>query len=239
MLKGKIRAVFLAFLVLTLLLPACSKPPAQEVSAPPEGNAEATLPEKNETPPEKKTGIDPLTGTRWRRKSFPIGTWRSPSTTFALPSQSGVSQAGVVYEMDAEGGITRLLCIFNDYSVEKIGSVRSARHYFLDYAFSHDPLFIHFGGSPQAYEYIKKTKAQELDGIYLEGSVFYRDKERIAAGYPREHTAFTGMEKILEGAKNAGYSMENKDTSRILTFRNGCFAKNRDQALEVEVPYNR
>lgn len=47
------------------------------------------------------------------------------NTNDALP-QYGVSRADVVYEVPAEGGITRLMPIFQDYSdIDKIGSVRS------------------------------------------------------------------------------------------------------------------
>ena len=50
--------------------------------------------------------------------------------------QSGVSQAEMIYEAQVEGGITRLMALFQDVDhVEKIGSIRSARHYYIDYHF--------------------------------------------------------------------------------------------------------
>ena len=52
----------------------------------------------------------------------------------AMP-QSGISQADITYEMLVEGGITRYMCVFKDYSnLEKLGPVRSARHYDGKYA---------------------------------------------------------------------------------------------------------
>ena len=69
----------------------------------------------------------------------------------ALP-QWGISQADIIYEMLAEGRITRLLAIFQDYSkIEYLASVRSARPYYLELALGHDALFVHAGGSPEAY----------------------------------------------------------------------------------------
>lgn len=44
----------------------------------------------------------------------------------------GLSHAGVYYEAPVEGGISRIMAIFEDYdSVERIGSVRSCRNYFI------------------------------------------------------------------------------------------------------------
>ena len=52
----------------------------------------------------------------------------------ALP-QSGIANAEVVYEAPVEGGITRLMGIFEDYQdVERIGSVRSCRNYYVYFA---------------------------------------------------------------------------------------------------------
>ena len=64
--------------------------------------------------------------------------------------QCGVQDAYLVYEIIAEGGITRMMAIYKDQDTSKVGSVRSARHYFLDYANENDAIFVHWGGSPQA-----------------------------------------------------------------------------------------
>ena len=52
----------------------------------------------------------------------------------ARPLQSGLQDAFIIYEMIVEGGITRYLALFQDTNTERIGSIRSARHYYLDYA---------------------------------------------------------------------------------------------------------
>lgn len=63
----------------------------------------------------------------------------------SLP-QSGVSQAEMIYEAQVEGGITRLLALFQDVdNVEKIGSVRSARHNYIDFANDNDAIYVHYG----------------------------------------------------------------------------------------------
>ena len=65
-------------------------------------------------------------------------------------SQSGLQDAYMVYEIVVEGGETRLMALFKGVNVDKIGPVRSASHYFVDYAMENDATYVHFGQSPQA-----------------------------------------------------------------------------------------
>lgn len=120
----------------------------------------------------------------------------------------GVQDAYIVYEIVAEGGITRMMAVYKDKDTAKIGSIRSARHYFIDYAEENDAIFIHWGGSPQAYSRIN-SGIDDLDGIALEGSVFFRDKT-LKRDY--EHTGFTSMENLKDYVDKNGYRTEtNKD----------------------------
>ena len=123
--------------------------------------------------------------------------------------QCGLKDAYLVYEIIAEGGITRMMALYKDKLPEKVGSVRSARHYFIDYAEENDAIFIHWGGSPQAYSRINKG-INDLDGIALEGSVFFRDRS-LRRDY--EHTGFVDLAKVKEYADNKGYT---RDTEKDL-----------------------
>ena len=123
--------------------------------------------------------------------------------------QCGLEDAYLVYEIVAEGGITRMMALFKDKLPEKIGSVRSARHYFIDYAEENDAIYIHWGGSPQAYSRIE-TGINDLDGIALEGSIFFRDKS-LDRDY--EHTGFVNLAKANESAEKKGYT---RDTEKDL-----------------------
>ena len=67
----------------------------------------------------------------------------------AMP-QAGLNDAYMVYEIIVEGGETRLMALFKGANLDKIGPVRSSRHYFLDYALENDAIYVHFGWSPQA-----------------------------------------------------------------------------------------
>lgn len=113
--------------------------------------------------------------------------------------QFSIAQADIVYEICAEGGITRMLALFQDISVVgSIGSIRSARPYYVELALGHDALFLHAGGSEQAYSDIKSKGVTAFDAVRggYEGTLFWRDQQRISNnGY--EHSVFTNGETAL------------------------------------------
>lgn len=117
----------------------------------------------------------------------------------ALP-QCGVSQADIIYEAPAEGGITRMMGVFQSVDgVGEIGTVRSARPYYVELAMGLDAIFLHAGGSPEAYSTIKKWGVSALDCVNgpYEGTLFWRDSFRCKnAGL--EHSVLTSGEKITE-----------------------------------------
>lgn len=114
--------------------------------------------------------------------------------------QSGIQDAYIVYEIIVEGGYTRLMALYKDKNLDRIGSVRSSRHYFLDYALENDAIYVHFGWSPQAESDIKKLGINNINFMSYDG--YTRDK---SLGLPLEHTAFTTTNNILEGANYYNY----------------------------------
>lgn len=117
--------------------------------------------------------------------------------------QSGFQDAYLVYEMQVEYGLTRLMAVYKDKNTERIGSVRSSRHTFLDYALENDAIYTHFGWSTLARQQIPNLGINNINGLYDAG--FWRDTDLINAGYAYEHTAFTNIAKIKEVAKNKGF----------------------------------
>lgn len=70
----------------------------------------------------------------------------------ALP-QTGIGSADVIYEMETEGGITRMMAVFSDYTkVPLVGPVRSARDQFIQFVLPLNAIFVHIGGSTYANE---------------------------------------------------------------------------------------
>lgn len=116
----------------------------------------------------------------------------------ALPQQ-GVGSADIIYEVPVEGGITRMLAVFQDISdVGTIGSVRSVRPYYLDLVQGLDGILIHAGGSDQAYSDIWSRGIDNVDGVNGSGEIFFRDPDRKAQGLDTEHTMVTTSELIAE-----------------------------------------
>ena len=114
--------------------------------------------------------------------------------------QAGLNKAYMVYEIIVEGGETRLMALFKGVDLDKIGPVRSARHYFIDYAMENDAIYVHFGQSPQAQSDIKKYSIDDINGISEDGTTFWRVKDKYAP-----HNAVTSTEKLLTSAKNKKY----------------------------------
>ncbi len=120
----------------------------------------------------------------------------------AVPNHAGLQDAYITYEIVVEGGLTRLMAVFKDQNTARIGSVRSSRHYYLDYVLENDAIYTHFGYSDIAKNDISALGINNVNGLTDSG--FFRDN---SLNVPYEHTAFTSMENILNVARNKGYRM--------------------------------
>lgn len=199
----KIRWMAAALILVILILPAgCAKKsspvPSENIGVKSDDNKSKgdSLSDFNTGPKVK----NPLTG-------LPMDVKYEKQRPFAVMieneyharPQSGLSNAPVVYEALAEGGITRFLAIFLGQELDEIGPIRSARPYFLDYAMEYDGVYIHYGASPQAYADIKKLKIDDIDGIY-DRITFWRDHSR------REpHNAYSSTPNMLKASEKRGY----------------------------------
>ncbi|MBR5543055.1 MAG: DUF3048 domain-containing protein [Oscillospiraceae bacterium] len=190
--KSKISVLLVLLLVLTLALSACKGTPSSD--EPFEYGPEIV----EEPEPEffsALTGLPVESEEDANRRPTAI---MINNIKKALP-QYGISNASIIFEALAEGGITRLLAVFDDLSdIPQIGTIRSARPYYLDFAQSVDAIYIHIGGSPEAYSQIKSRGMASFDLIEGKNNAMYwRDKGRIqSSGY--EHSVFTSGERLLE-----------------------------------------
>ncbi|MEE8886314.1 MAG: DUF3048 domain-containing protein [Eubacteriales bacterium] len=124
----------------------------------------------------------------------------------ALP-QSNISNADLLYEAEVEGSITRLMAVFQDPSAyEKIGPVRSARHYYIYMADDSDAIFTHFGWSPQAETIIEEQNLEHLNGLTDNSGAFFRTSDRVAP-----HNVYVNGSMLSQLAQSAGYSTTHAD----------------------------
>ena len=114
--------------------------------------------------------------------------------------QANLDKAYLVYEIVVEGGETRLMAVFKGQDLDKIGPVRSSRHYFLDYALENDAIYVHHGWSPQAESDISKLKVNNINGIQESSTNFWRVKDKSAP-----HNLFTSTDSILKIAERKEY----------------------------------
>ena len=147
--------------------------------------------------------------------------------------QAGLQDAYMVYEIVVEGGETRLMALFKGVNVDKIGPVRSARHYFLDYAMENDAIYVHFGQSPQAESDIKKYDIDDINGISEDGTTFWRVSDKAAP-----HNAVTSTEKLLKSAESKKYKTTSTETSVLNYVTNEVNLKDGESALKVTIPHS-
>jgi hypothetical protein len=161
---------------------------------------------KKEQKPEEKTSFPytfPLTGqgsdisTDGRAVAVMVN-----NHPLARP-QSGLNKADIVYEILAEGDITRFLAVFQSEKPENIGPVRSARKYYMEIAKGLNALYVNHGTSLEAENMIKSGYIDDLDGMFYDGTLFKRASFRKAP-----HNSYITYENILKGAKQKHYTME-------------------------------
>ncbi len=119
----------------------------------------------------------------------------------AMP-MSGVSYADVLYECVVEGSLTRMMGVFENYDdLEKIGSVRSCRNYFVYYALEFDAIYCHYGQSSYALPLLEQDNVNNLSGLAAIGdTVYYRTTDRVAP-----HNAYASAKGIKKGIEDMGY----------------------------------
>lgn len=131
--------------------------------------------------------------------------------------QSGLIYADLVYEIVAEGGITRFLAFFLTNTPEKIGPVRSTREYYLVLVKElSDAMIMHIGYSPQALVAIDTWPVRSLfrGGCESYPGCEWRDNPRNVA---YEHTAYVNGVKLRELGVDLGW--EGKGDIRTYTFK--------------------
>ncbi len=145
--------------------------------------------------------------------------------------QSGLDKANIVYEVLAEGGITRFLAIYYDQEAEEVGPVRSARPYFVSKSLEHQAIYVHVGGSEEAYNFIKEEKIDDINE-FVDFEPFWRTKDRTPP-----HNLYTSTLKLRKEANKLGYiEMIKKQEYQFETDRNERLTGRETDSIVI--PYN-
>ena len=132
----------------------------------------------------------------------PITAVMVENTPEARP-QSGLSQAGVVFEALTEGGISRFMALYQDQTPTNVGPVRSVRPYYIDWALGFDAPIAHDGGSPQALSDLTAWGAKNLDQMYNPGPY-----TRISSR-PAPHNLYASIPGLISLEASNGWTSSN------------------------------
>ena len=150
----------------------------------------------------------------------------------AMP-QAGLKEADLVYEIIVEGGETRLMLVFKDKNIDKIGPIRSSRHYFLDYALENDAIYVHYGWSPQARADIDTLGVNNINGIYESSSAFWRVTDKYSP-----HNVVTTTDNIMEIAERKGYRTTTDESPVLNYVTEEVNLENGKDATDITIPYS-
>ena len=208
----------------------------QEIESPKEPNDEKDSVDVIEEKPSKPEYVNPLTGLECTKQVYenrPTAIMMN-NIKQALP-QIGIANADVVYEVLEEGGITRLMALFKDYAdIPELGSIRSARDYYIDLSDAHDAIYVHCGGSTYAKAMISSRKTEDVDGLYMGN--FYRSKERLKT-MAYEHTLMISGEGLAKNIENKGYRTTS-DAAQPIKFSETAAAASGETAKHIEIPFS-
>lgn len=126
----------------------------------------------------------------------------------ARPYQFGLQNAELIYEAVAEGGITRFLAVFHGRDADKIGPVRSARVYYIQWALEFPAYYAHIGGASTAgspaniNNYILANKVLSLNQFRLGSATFtYGGDVHFRGGAVLSHINYTSMKKLWQAGE--------------------------------------
>lgn len=117
--------------------------------------------------------------------------------------QSGIKDAGVVYEAIAEGGITRFMAVFQEAKPQFIGPVRSVRLYYAQWAKPYNCSIAHAGGAADALALIRDPANGYRDiDEFSNTSAYWRQSGRYAP-----HNLYTSFERLDALNSSKGYAV--------------------------------
>ena len=205
----KFLSVFLAALMIASVFTGCV--PAPEGNDPPE--PEIVEPTPPPYTPNPWTGYEMAADFDTDMRATAVMV----NNISACRPQRGLTQANVLFESKVEGGITRFMAIFEDYTKldGDVGPVRSGRDQFLQWAMPYYALYCHVGRSDITQTYIDSHEYNYLDIDGRHRNFTYR---RNRPGYALEHTAYTNAELLQGAVDKYEYDMNKSYTSPIFNF---------------------
>ncbi len=189
-----IKRISVLFLCFVLCLCVGCKAEKEENNAESSSNI-SSVEEVSSEPEPVITATNMLTGLQSENleamKKRPIAIMIN-NLSVAQKVQTGLGQADIVYETEVEGGITRLMAVFQDVSsVGQLGTIRSARYDYIDLAMGHNAVYCYHGADKVYAEAHLSDTARILVDTNNCG-------KRIKNGLSKEHTLYTYGDKLWD-----------------------------------------
>lgn len=189
--------------------------------------------------------VNPLTGEEGYNKNAvdvrPVAVVVE-NTPSARP-QWGISTPDIIVEGEVEGGISRMLWLYADYTSvpEKVGPIRSARPSFVEFSELFDSIYVHWGGSHSKGDYIggygriKRDDVDHIDGMDG-GELFGRDTTRSVSS---EHRGILKGNKLTSVIDKKGFrtKINNADFTQ-LSFNDDVTNAGTQQVPKVNVKFS-
>ncbi|WP_318616390.1 DUF3048 domain-containing protein [Sporosarcina sp. YIM B06819] len=200
----KMRGLLFYLAIAMLLLAACSK--EEKVEDPvPEPDEDEEIAEEEEPVEEVSVELfpSPFTGVMKEEENIRRPVLATINNHPLARPQSGISDADIIYELAAEGSVTRLLALFQSELPAEIGPIRSARDYFVHIAKGLDAFYVAHGYSPDAKQLLEKRVVDNVNGMQYDGTLFWRSRERRAP-----HNSYISGDNIVAAEEKTNSSME-------------------------------
>jgi hypothetical protein len=190
--------------------------PEQPAAVEPQPTAAATPAPTPEAKPSTPAITFPLTGLPAKEeiKHRPVMVMIENSP--AARPQTGLHQADWVYEILAEGEVTRFAAFYQSERPAVIGPVRSIRPYYVRLGHGHDAIVVHAGWSQDAMNEMERLKVEHLDQVYGDDKYYWRDNTRKAP-----HNLYTSIDKVMEGAAAKKFASEWKGPRPAFAVQSG------------------
>lgn len=193
--------IFLILVIVFSFLFFFRKPESAPVKNP-DSKSQKTEPKKKAKPEKFYSKLSGVEVSEKSLENAPVFGVMIENSIPARP-QSGLSQAEVVFEAIAEGGITRFLALYQQNKPKLLGPVRSVRGYYIDWASGFDASIAHVGGPGDALERMRDGKHKDMDE-FLNAQTFWRSKNRYAP-----HNVYTNFTNLSTLGSSKGWNSSN------------------------------
>ncbi|MGP4040891.1 DUF3048 domain-containing protein [Gracilibacillus sp. D59] len=194
----------LLLIIVLCSLVACSNNEEEAVKKQEQEEPEEIVEEKPAEPKEPEF-VSPFTGLEAEEELTDRAVAIMVNNHPKARPQTGLSQADIVFEILAEGNITRLMALFHGDIPERVGPVRSARPYYFNLANDYNAIYVYHGAADFIENMIKSGAVQGLNGMYYDNDkvLFERSSDRNPP-----HNSYTLFDGIYQRAEEEGYALE-------------------------------